>query len=432
MKVLAVYSFKYGLENKEIDIDEKDILKVLLPKELPPIHDVKGEVIRAIENPIASLPLKSIVKEGERVVVVVSDITRLWIKSHIFLEPIIDYLNILGFKDENISILIALGSHRPSTEGEKEAIVGKGIYQRIKIYDHNSYDTRGLTYIGDSSYNTPIYINNRILEADRVILTGGIVYHLFAGFGGGAKSMVPGVAGIETIQHNHRLTFNNERGAGLNPKAASNKIYGNPMREDITEICRAIAPDFLLNAVLDTEGRFVKFVAGDFEAAWIEGCGIIRDLYGIGVEERADIVIASAGGYPKDINLYQTVKTMDNCLYGGKENSVIILLSECREGLGATEFMDWFQHNTLEDMEVALKKNFTVPGYAAYKTAYTGIHRRVILISSLAEEVVKRLGFIPANSLNEALEKAKVFASKGAKIMLMPYGGNTLPIDIGN
>lgn len=425
---MGEYKFKYGHKELKVTIEDIKATSTLIPQNTAVIKDIKSEVIRVLENPLGTLPLREIVRPGEGVVIVVSDVTRLWIKTSQFLCFLIDYLNEIGVTDDNISILIALGTHRSSTEAEKEEIVGREVYSRIRVYDHDCFNPMENSFLGYSSYNTPIYINKRILEADRVILTGGIVFHLFAGFGGGAKSIVPGVAGLETIQHNHRLTFREEEGGGLNPSASSNKIKGNPMREDITEICRRVNPDFLLNGVLDTEGNFLKLVAGDFEEAWLEGCDFIRSCYGIQIEEKADIVIASAGGYPKDINLYQTIKTMDNCLYGGKENSVVILISECSEGLGAVEFLQWFKYKTLEEMEKALKKNFTVPGYAAYKTAYTGVYRRLILLSSLSEEDVKQLGFIPVKSLEEALELAYKLSPDKPKITLMPYGGNTLPI----
>jgi lactate racemase len=422
------YSFKYGESKFDAVIDENHIIHTLLSRDAAPITDVQKEVNKVIENPIGALPLKATVKPGETVAIIVSDITRAWIKTSHFLIHIVDYINGLGVKDENIKVIIALGTHRPSTEGEKKAIVGEAVYNRIKVYDHDCFDKEELSYLGESNSGTPIYINKKVMESDRVILTGGIVFHLFAGFGGGAKGMVPGVAGLDTIQSNHRLTFYEGEATGLNPDACSNKIYGNPMREDITEICRKVNPDFLFNVILDTEGNFIKFVAGDFEKAWLEGCEFIRQLYGISINEKADIIVASAGGYPKDINLYQSVKTMDNCLYGGKENSVIILLAECRDGLGAEEFLEWFQYKTLSEMEAALKRNFTVPGYAAYKTFFIGKHRKLILISSLPEEVVEQLGFIPATSLEEALELAYKLSPPEPKVTLMPYGGNTLPI----
>lgn len=425
---MASYEFKYAREKLKVNIDEEFITNRLLPNEAAPIEDVAEGIKKVLKEPVGTKPLKCIVKQGEKVLIIVSDVTRLWIKTDKFLIHIVNYLNSLGIKDEDVSVLIALGTHRASTEEEKKLIVGKEVYDRIKIDDHDCFDKNKLSFVGKSSRGTPIYINNKVLEADRVILTGGIVFHLFAGFGGGAKSMVPGVAGLETIQHNHRLTFYEGENTGLNPNAGSNKIKGNPMREDITEICRNINPDFLFNAVLDAEGNFIEFVAGDFEKAWLKGCNTIRNLYGIHIEEKADIIIASAGGYPKDINLYQTVKTMDNCIYGGKDDSVVILISECSEGLGAQEFLEWFQYKTLEDMEAALKKNFTVPGYAAYKTAYLARFRKVLFISSLNKKVVEELGFIHVKSLEDALQEAYKFSPSKPNISLMPFGGNTLPL----
>ncbi|GAB6085712.1 NPN-dependent 2-hydroxyacid racemase, LarAH10 family [Alkaliphilus crotonatoxidans] len=422
------YHFKYGSRQWEVALKEENIINILTPKDSSPIDKIEEKIRERLDRPIGTGPLRELVKAKDKIVIIVSDITRLWIKTAVFLPVIVAYLNELGIEDEDITVIIALGSHRPSTEEEKRAIVGDGIYERIEIIDHNCNDEDQLCYLGESSRGTPIYINKKVVKADRVILTGGIVFHLFAGFGGGAKGIVPGVAGIQTIQQNHRLTFLPGEGTGLNSNACSNKIEGNPMREDITEICRRVAPDFLFNAVLDANGRFIDFAVGDFEQAWLKGCETIRQLYGINIKEKADIIIASAGGYPKDINLYQTVKTMDNCIYGGKENSVMILLSECRDGLGAAEFMEWFQYQTLDEMESALKKHFTVPGYAAYKTAYAAKYRKVILISSLPKDTVKELGMIPAQDLNEALDLAYRFSPPNPKISLMPYGGNTLPI----
>ncbi|MTI58245.1 nickel-dependent lactate racemase [Geosporobacter ferrireducens] len=425
---MSEYSFKYGSTLCNFEIQSEDLLHILKPRYADPITDVQKKCIEALMNPIGTPPLERIINPGENVLLIVSDITRAWIRTNQFLIHIINYLNDLGISDQDISVLIALGTHRPSTEEEKQLIVGDEIYNRIAVYDHDCFDPEQLSYLGTSSAGTPIYIHKKVVAADRVILTGGIVFHLFAGFGGGAKGMVPGVAGLDTIQHNHRLTFYEGESAGLNPDACSNKIEGNPMRQDITEICRKVNPDFLFNAVLDAEGNFIEFVAGDFETAWLKGCNIIRQLYGVEVQQKADLIIASAGGYPKDINLYQSVKTMDNCIFGGKEDSVILLLAECRDGLGADEFLQWFQYDTLEKMEAALKQNFTVSGYAAYKAAYVAKYRKLILVSALEEKVVKKLGFIPVKSPEEALSLAYSLTGEHPKITLMPYGANTLPI----
>ena len=352
-------------------------------------------------------------------------------KSNKLVIYIVNYLSKLGVKDEDMFVVIALGGHRKSTKEEMIAVVGEEVINRINVYDHECEDKEELVYLGESSRKTPIYLNKRVHEADRVILTGGIVFHIFAGFGGGAKSILPGVVGIETIQANHRLSFNPGKSSGLNLNAGPNKVEGNPLREDMNEVCKIVNPDFLFNAILDTDGDFIKFVAGHYYDAWYEGGMFIRNLYGVQVQNQADIIVASAGGYSKDINLYQTIKTMDNALYGGKEDSVLVLLSECRDGLGADEFADWFKYKTLEEMENALKENFTVPGYAAYKTAYTARYRKVILISNIDDKVIKDFNMIPCHNLDDAMNMAyEICKEENPKVILMPYGGNTLPISM--
>ncbi|MGL5347756.1 MAG: nickel-dependent lactate racemase [Peptostreptococcaceae bacterium] len=428
---MGMYSFKYGKEKLSVEIEDSSVIHTLLPKDTEIINDIKSQVIKVLDNPVGTKPLKEIISTGERVAIVVSDITRLWIKTNEFLIHIVNYLSKLGIEDNDMFVVIALGGHRKCTENEMISIVGKEVYKRLNVYNHECEDMDELVYMGESSRKTPIYLNKRVHEANRVILTGGIVFHLFAGFGGGAKAVLPGVVGLKTIQANHRLCFNDGISGGMNMDVGSNLVEGNPVREDMNEVCKIVNPDFLFNVSLDIEGNFMKFVGGHFEKAWLEGCKSIRNLYGVPIQSEADIIIASAGGYPKDINLYQTIKTVENAIYGGKEGSTLVLLSECIEGLGADEFAGWFKYKTLEEMEVALKQNFTVPGFIAYKLAFTSVHRNVILISSLDDELVKGFNMIPCHDLNEAINMAyDLCRCDKPKITLMPYGGNTLPISM--
>lgn len=426
---MVEYKFKYGDNTLIGSINKENIIYNLLPKKSKIIVDIKKEIEYILNNPINSRSLKEIVKKDEKIVIIVSDITRAWINTNKFLIHIINYLTELGIKDEDIEIIIALGGHRKSTQKEKITIVGNEVYNRINVYDHECEDNNELVYIGDTSRKTPIFINKRVHEADRIILTGGIVFHSFAGFGGGAKAILPGVVGMETIQANHRLNFNLGDVGGVNLNASPNIIKDNPVREDMIEACKMVGVDFLINAVLDSNEKFIKFVSGDFVDAWIEGCNFTRNFYGKYIKEEADIIIASSGGYPKDINLYQGTKASENAFYGGKDDSVLILICKCEEGLGADEFADWFKYKSLEEIEIALKTNFTVPGYVAYKVAYTSKYRKFILISELEDELVKSFGMIPCHNLSEAITIAYDICNvEKPKVMLMPYAGNTLPI----
>ena len=428
---MGKYSFKYGKEKLSAEIKDSSVIHTLLPKDAEIINDIKSQVIRVLDNPVGTKSLKEIVSPGEKVAIVVSDITRLWIKTNEFLVHIVNYLSKVGIEDNDMFVVVALGGHRKCTDDEMISIVGEEIYGRLKVYNHECEDLKELVYIGESTRKTPIYLNKRVHEANRVILTGGIVFHLFAGFGGGAKAILPGVVGLKTIQANHSMCFNKGISAGMNMDVGSNLVKGNPVREDMNEVCKIVNPDFLFNVSLDIEGNFVKFVGGHYEKAWLEGCELIRNLYGVPIQSEADIIIASAGGYPKDINLYQTIKTVENAIYGGKEGSVLILLSECIEGLGADEFAGWFKYKTLEEMEAALKQNFTVPRFIAYKVAFTSVHRKVILISSLDDDLVKEFNMIPCHDLEEGINMAyDLCGCDKPKITLMPYGGNTLPISI--
>ncbi len=287
-----------------------------------------------------------------------------------------------------------------------------------------------LVHIGKTTHGTEVYINDKIAAADRVILTGGIVYHLMAGFGGGRKSVMPGISGYETIQANHRLCMNPEIGKGLNLECASCKLIDNPMHEDSTEIAALVNPDFLVNAVFNTEGKFAKIVAGHWYKAWEVGCKEVEKIYGVPIRGKADLVIASAGGFPKDINMYQGSKTLDNAFMAVKPGGVVICLMEFRDIYEPKEFSGWFKHKDILEFEMAVRENFTIPGFVAFKC--TDIARKVSLIIVSKPEnfdFIKSTGIIPANSIEEALTMAREkLGSDNYSITVMTKGANTVPV----
>jgi nickel-dependent lactate racemase len=242
--------FGFGRGKLTFTLPTEKIIQEIDGRPAEPIVDIPAAVRHALNNAIGTPPLKQVVKPGENVVIVVSDITRAWIRHDRFLPTVLDELNAAGIPDSDISIVVALGAHRPHTPEEDILVCGKAVCDRVSVYQHDAFNEEDLVYIGTTSGGTASYINKRVAEADRVIFTGGIVYHLMAGFGGGRKSIMPGISGYKSIQANHTFCLHKEIGKGLNPNCGSGSLDVNEMHKDCSEIAALVKPDFLLNAVL--------------------------------------------------------------------------------------------------------------------------------------------------------------------------------------
>ncbi|MEN6385931.1 MAG: hypothetical protein ABFD79_12145, partial [Phycisphaerales bacterium] len=221
-----------------------------------------------------------------------------------------------------------------------------------------------------------------------------------------------------------------EIGKGTNPNSVSGKLDGNAMNEDMIEIAKMVHPDFLFNVTQTAEGKFARFVAGDWLQAWLEGCRTIEKIFGVPIREKADLVIASAGGYPKDINLYQADKTMDNAAMACKDDGVIILIMELPDINEPPDFSGWFNYESLYDREMALRKEFTVPGWAALKVGELAQKVPNIMVTLPGnKDFVEKAGMFPVTTMEEALDLAeKKLGRKDYTIMVMPYAANTVPI----
>ncbi|MDU4960835.1 MAG: nickel-dependent lactate racemase [Sporomusaceae bacterium] len=425
-----VVEFGYGKGTITFNLPEAQIIEEIDGRPATAISDVPAAVRHALNHPIGTPPLRQIVKAGDKTVIVVSDITRAWIKHDQFLPTLLDELNAAGIPDGDIAIVVALGAHRQHTPEEDVLVCGKAVCDRVPVYQHDAFNEENLVYVGTTSGGTASYINKRVAEADRVIFTGGIVYHLMAGFGGGRKSAMPGISGYKSIQANHTFCLHQQVGKGLNPNCGSGSLETNEMHKDCSEIMAFVKPDFLLNAVFTPEGKFAKFVAGHWYEAWLEGTREVERIFGIPVAEQADLVVASAGGFPKDINLYQGSKTIDNAYLATKPGGVAICCLECPDIYEPPEFSDWFKHPTLLDHELALRAGFTVPGYVAFKCA--NIAREISLIIVTKPEncdFIRNAGMIPASSAEEALAIAREKLGRDDyTITVMGHAANTVPI----
>lgn len=394
---------------------------LLAPRKAAAITGETRAVFDAIENPIGRPPLRQIVHSGERVAIVVNDITRLT-RTDLLLPPIVETLNAAGIPDRDIFIVFALGIHRRQTDAERERIVGKEIYSRIRSFDHISTDDAALVEIGATSFGNRVEINREVWEADRIILTGEIIYHLIAGYSGGRKSLVPGVAGFRTTTFNHRMIFD--------PNCRSGKLDGNPAHEDLLEACRLADPDFLVNVVLDPAGALIQVVAGHYDLAHRVGCRTVDQMLRAEIAGPYDLVVASAGGFPLDIDLRQAHKGLENACHGLRPGGSILFYAECPNGAGIGTFEDYIRrYQDDHQMRAALERDFVVGGHKAYWVARLGRLYDVHLVSALDPDFVRRCHFQPVSPADHhsALKQLLQKAGDHARVAVMPYAGFILP-----
>ncbi|KYZ74994.1 transcriptional regulator [Anaerosporomusa subterranea] len=413
------YVFKYGKEKLKFSLDPSLVAGELKIKDCPVLSDPEAAIRQALAHPIGSKPLREIVKPGETVVFIVNDPTRV-ANSHVFMPILLDEMNAAGIPDKDMAIIFALGTHRLMTDEEMVQEVGEAVAKRVKMHNSDAKDSSQFTYFGETSRGTPVWFNNLVVQADHIICTGSIVHHFFAGFGGGRKAMLPGVSAYETIRKNHSMIFD--------PNALIGKLEGNPIYHDQVEGVEMHRPSFLLNVVLNEKKEFLAVFAGDYIQAHLEGCKLVDEVYGAELEEPADLVIATCGGFPKDINVYQMQKTMDNAWVAVRDGGVVILLGECIEGTGSATYEDWMrEYQTPDRIAEMVKANFQIGAHKAYAVTRLMKKAEFILVSAMEPEFAKMLLFTPAKDMEEAL--AMAFAKLGPKprIVLMPQGSLTVP-----
>ncbi|URZ18626.1 nickel-dependent lactate racemase [Clostridium felsineum] len=420
---------KYGDLKLEIDVDEKNVIGVIKSNKFGTTKSEEEVIKDAIENPIDSARLKELVHEGETVCIVVPDVTRAWQRTDKYLPKLVEEINAGGVKDEDIIFLSATGTHRSQTEEEHEKILGKELSKRFKIIDHDCLDKNNLVYLGKTTYGTPVSINKIALDCDHIVITGGIVYHFLVGFSGGKKTILPGIASYESVMANHAMSLSKNFGGGTYETVRCGNIENNPIHIDMLEAASFVKPDFMFNVVVDKDGAIVGAVAGNYISAHAKGRKMIDEKDGVNISRKSDITIASAGGYPKDINLYQSIKIMINAREATKDNGTIVILAECRDGLGGDAEMQsmFLNFDTSEERERDLREKYSISKYAGYYFCEGADKFNVILVSSLDHKLVKRTNIKLVKTIEEALELVYKTNSKDATITLMPEAANTLP-----
>ena len=419
---------KYGKEAMVLPSNLLFPFKLLQPdSQAVPLANPKTFINTILDSPTGIAPFNEFFKEGNSVIIVVSDITRTTL-SQLYLPVVVDRLNKIGIADRDITLLCALGIHRKQTEDEHRTLMGNTLYERLRIQDHDPHDNSSMIILGETKRGTPIAINHLLTEADKIILTGSIRFHYFAGFSGGRKSILPGVASFNACVGNHLLVLNKTGQGGRHPRAQPGLLQGNPVHEDMEEVAALFNNLFLLNTVVSPEGRLLHAVAGNAAEAFKNGCQFLKDHFTIPLSSKADLVIASCGGYPWDLNFIQAHKTMEMASGALKNGGVMILLAECSQDFGNPSFLKWFTAATPKQFEDNLRKSYEINGQTAYATFIKARKHQIILISRLKKDEVLAASMTPADTLEEALEKAyRTLGKRNPLTYVLPEGSSYLP-----
>ena len=382
--------FPYGSGGVSVEIPQQKLTGVYMPREKAGVCDLRGEIERALAEPIDSPGLRGIAKGGKSAAIVVDDATR-FVPSRRILPPVIHELESGGISAKDIVVIVATGLHRPLTEAELAGVRGD---LDVRVVNHDAHDEDALVPVGRTSLGWEIRVNRSFMESDVKVLTGDVEYHQFCGYGGGTKSVYPGLADAGSIEHNHSMMEVEGTGPG--------RIDGNPVRQEIEEVGRLAGVDFVLDVVMNSHKEVVRAFAGEASQVVREGARLVDEMYRADVADAADLVIASPGGYPKDIELYQSQKAVAAGRRVVKKGGAIAVLAECREGHGSALFDEWMtQAHDISEIFERIRKKFIMGGHKAYQFARDIAWAEVHLLSDLAPEKVRDYFLHPLASADD-------------------------------
>jgi len=401
----------YGHQRFEIDVDaSEEQLTVLEPR-----RNAVDPIRLALAAPIGTPSLRDLVHPGQSIVIVTSDITRPC-PTHLMLPPVMHELGCAGIADQDVTLVFGLGTHREQTPEEREKLAGPEMARRLHCIDSDPQQT---VYVGTTRRGTPVEVFEPVVKADVRIALGSVEPHYFAGYSGGVKAIMPGVCSADTIRHNHALM--------TEPSARTGVLAGNPVREDIEEGAALVGVDFILNVIMDGAKQVAMAAAGHpIEAhRWL--CRAADYLCRTPVHQLADLVLVSAGGFPKDINMYQAQKALDNAAEAIRPGGIIVWVAECSEGLGNQTFQEWMVGSSADDILSRIKTGFVLGGHKAAAIARVLQRATVMLVSALPPDLVRKCGMLPFSDVGAAMQAALTQAGRAPLIFAMPEGAAVVP-----
>ena len=409
--------FGYGTGVQTVEVPDQNLLAELVSNPMTHARTGEAAVRHALQHPIGSEKLHKLVKPGQKVAIITSDISRPMPTWQV-MPAVLDELYAAGVAGEDITLVFALGSHRNHTEEEMRHLAGERAFREVRCMDSTPDDC---VHMGVTSRGTDVDITRVVAEADVRICLGNIEFHYFAGYSGGAKAIMPGVSTPRAIQQNHRMM--------VSPDACAGKLVGNPIREDLEEAGAICGIDFIVNVVLDEHKQIVYAVAGDVTEAHRAGCAYLDQMYRKPIPQRADIVLVSQGGAPKDANLYQTQKALDNAKHAVKKGGTVILIGACQEGFGSQVFESWLREaESSHALVERIGREFCLGGHKAAAIGMVLEDARIDFVSEMDEETVKSIFLVPQPDAQTAFDQAMARYGENATVIAMPFGGATLPI----
>lgn len=413
-----IHQFRYGRSSLNLDVLDSEVVDVIVPMNVKGCSDPLYEVEIVLQNPLG---IDSYLFHNIKSVAIgINDKSRP-VPHEYLLPPLLALLQKNGVARENIRLIIASGIHQPMSRDEYTQILPQEIIEKYPISSHDC-DRSRLVDLGVTSRGTPVLVNQEFYAAELKITIGNIEPHHFMGYSGGAKTAAIGLTGRRTINHNHAFI--------THPNAVSGHYEDNPMRQDVEEIGKMIGVQFVLNALLNNEKEIVQVIAGNPLAVMSTGVSLSRQLTEVSVNTLYDLVIVSPGGYPKDINFYQSQKAMTHAGLITHEGGNILLLAECIEGIGNAGYEKVMQavSSHMEAMQYFKEHEFEVGPHKAYLVARDGVNKNLSIHSALPAEQVKLLLINPVEDPQAFLDSYFSNVARPVKVAILPYGTTTIPL----
>jgi len=413
---MTTFELACGERTVSIDVPERNLIGVLEGKEMPTIS-LRQAFHDAWEHPVGMTDPVEIFGPGETVVIVVTDHTRATPTREIV--PLL-WEKIRGtVAKEDVTLLIATGIHRAPTEDEMKTMLGDLRHEfRVLIHDCD----RDTVEIGRSHLGTPIAIHRALVEADRIVSIGHIGMHYYAGYSGGRKNILPGVASRATIEANHALL--------TDPRSMACAYGGNPISEEMVEAARMAGLDLIIDVIFARDGRVGRIVIGDPEEAHAVGRAVWDKHFHVSFQEPFDVVIASAGGHPKDINLYQAYKAQFNAMRTLREGGILLLVAACKMGIGNAVFEEWIHRTDSPEDVFAIyeQEGFVLGGHKAVYHARDLSRATIFLFSDLDDTTVRRFYMEPADDARRVFAAAQKRFGEDYRVLVIPHAADTFPV----